>query len=440
VSLAGTGIATAMAMLFAVLLILDFAGYLTNPYLGLLSFVAVPVGFILGLLLIPIGLWIDARRRRRAPDVRAASWPVVDLRLARTRTTVMLVLVLTAVNLVIVSLAAYGGVHYMETAGFCGTVCHTTMEPQFVAHQNGPHARVACVDCHVGSGVDALVESKLAGTRQLWLVMTDSVPQPIPPPLGLMRTAPETCEQCHWPEKFHGDKLRVINEYANDEANSEIRTTLELHVGGGSNRLGVGTGIHWHMNLDNVVEYVAADGDRQEIPYVRFTERGGRVREFVAEGATAAQFADAARHRMDCMDCHNRPAHTFAPTPERAISQAMAEGRIPRTLPFVHQQAVAAVAADHEDRDTAMTSIARSLGEFYREGTHDSKVVGQAIAGTQDVWSRNVFPAMNVHWGTYPNNIGHLDSPGCFRCHDDSHTAVDGSVISQDCELCHAMP
>ena len=242
----------------------------------------------------------------------------------------------------------------MESTSFCGQVCHQTMEPEYVGHQAWPHARVSCTSCHVGPGAGAFVEAKLAGTRQLFQVMTNRVPKPVPPPGDLIQTARETCEGCHWPETFRGDKVRVMRDYANDEANTESTTTLRLHIGGGSPRLGVGTGIHWHMNLNNQIDFVAAGPGEDVIPYVRLTSAGGETREYFAEGVTAQAIAGRPTQRMDCMDCHNRPAHTFFFTPERAIDTAIAQGRLPRELPFVRREAVAAVSADYDSRDAAL--------------------------------------------------------------------------------------
>ncbi len=437
-ALLGAAITTVMAVLFLVLLLLDFFGFLHSPYLGLLLFVAVPAGFVLGLLLIPLGVHLERRRRRRFPDLPPSDWPVLDLRVARQRTIISTLVILTCINLVLLSVASYGAVHYMETTAFCGTVCHTTMEPQYVAHQNGPHARVPCVDCHVGPGVDALVQSKLAGTRQLWQVATRNVPKPVPSPVHAMRPATFTCENCHWPEKFHGDKVRVIREYAEDEQNTETVTTLTMFVGGGSAKRGIGVGIHWHMNLDNEIEYVTVDPKRESIPYVRIKTSDGTVREYVAPNTSPEQIAAGERRRMDCMDCHNRPAHTFAYTPERAVNEAIGQGFIPRELPFVRRETVAAVSQDYPNRAAALEAIRTRIETFYRETPGvDSRLVARAAAGAQDVWARNVFPAMNVKWGTYPNHIGHTDTPGCFRCHDDEKKAQDGTVIRQDCELCH---
>jgi hypothetical protein len=439
VSLLGMAIATAMATVFLGLAALHLIGYLTNPYIGLLVFIAIPVAFLAGLALIPLGAWLTARRLARQPGT--AEWPVIDLRQSRQRTVALAAVALTTVNVLIVALATYGGVHAMESNAFCGQVCHTTMEPEATAHTVWPHARVSCTQCHVGPGAGSFVEAKLAGTRQLFDVMTNRVPRPVPPPAELIQSAQMTCEGCHWPEKFRGDVVRVVRDYADDEANTENVTTLRLHIGGGSRALGVGSGIHWHMNLDNQIDFVAADDREEAIPYVRLTNRRGETREYFAEGATRDSIAGKASRPMDCMDCHNRPAHTFFFSPERAIDSAIAQGRIPRELPFARREAVAAVRGMYTDRAAALDEIAARLTKFYTSrGNVDPGLVRRAVASTQEVWSTNIFPAMKVTWGTYPNHIGHTDTPGCFRCHDDSHKTADGKVISQDCELCHTLP
>ncbi len=437
VSFAGMAIVTTMAVLFVVLLMLDVAGAIANPYIGLVMYVTVPAIFVLGLLLIPFGAWWTSRRRRLHPG--GSAWPVIDFGNPHHRTVAVVVLMLTVVNILIVSMAAYGAVHYMDSSEFCGEVCHTTMEPQYVAYKVWPHAKVECAQCHVGPGAKALVQAKMAGTRQLYHVITNQIPKPVPPPSELIRPATYTCERCHWPEKFHGDKPRVIREYANDEMNTESATRLTMHVGGGGGGTGNGTGIHWHMNLGNQIEFVTGDGGA--IPYVRVTDRQGSVREFVASGANASELAAKPRQRMDCMDCHNRPAHTMFFTPERAIDSGISQGRIPRDLPYVRREAVAAVTAEYGSREAAMAGIEKHLKEFYAsQPSAAAPAVTRAITGAQTLWSENVFPAMNVKWGTYPSNIGHIDAPGCFRCHDDEHKTAGGAVIKQDCELCHTAP
>ena len=437
ISLIGAAITTSMAIVFLVLLALELGGQLQNPYIGLLLFVAVPAVFVLGLLLIPIGAW--RHRRRIAAGETAAGWPVIDLRLPRTRSVIFAVTLLTIVNILIVSLAAFGTVHHMETAEFCGTTCHTTMKPEWMAYQVSPHAKVACVSCHVGPGTKALVDSKIAGTRQLWQLVTNNVPTPVAAPVHSMRPARDTCQSCHWNEKQHGDKLKVIREYADDDKSSETVTTLQLHVGGGGAALGAGSGIHWHMNIDNQIEFISTDAQRQVIPWVKFTDRAGKVKEFAVDGATPEQLQHGERRLMDCIDCHNRPAHAFEPSPERAIDTAIAGGALPRSLPFARREAIAALKDEYGSDEDAARGIDARLRKAFAAHPADP-ALAQLITGVQDVYGRNVFPAMKVKWGTYPNNIGHVFFNGCFRCHDDNHKSPDGSVIKQDCETCHAMP
>lgn len=436
ISLAGAAITTAAAVVFLVLLALELAGLLNNPYIGLLLFIAVPAVFVFGLLLIPIGI---RRQRRRTLAGEPDEWPVIDLRLPPTRSVIFGVAMLTFVNVLIVSLAAFGAVHHMESREFCGQTCHQTMEPEWKAYQVSNHAEVACVACHVGSGAKALVESKIAGTRQLWHVMTNRVTAPVPTPVHTMRPARETCQTCHWAGKTHGDTLKMVREYADDEASSETVTTLQLHVGGGRQVFASSKGIHWHNDPDHTIEYVSTDDSRETIPYVKLTDRDGTVKEFVADGTTPEQTATGVRRTMDCLDCHNRPAHTFEPSPERAVDVAIASGNLPRTLPFARREAVAALKDEYPSGDEARAGIEARLRKAFASKSGDPDL-GRTIATVQELYGRNVFPAMNVKWGTYPNQLGHTFFNGCFRCHDDSHKAKDGSVIKQDCETCHAMP
>lgn len=437
ISLVGAAIATAMAVVFLALLALELGGQVNNPYFGLLLFVAVPAGFVFGLLLIPLG--IQRHRRKMAAGEATGEWPVVDLRLPRTRSLIFTVALLTFVNVIIVSLAAVGAVHHMETAEFCGQTCHTSMEPEWKAHQVSPHAEVACVSCHVGDGAKALVQSKVAGTRQLWHVMTNRVQTPVETPVRSMRPARETCQTCHWAEKDHGDQLKVIHEYADDEASTESTTTLQLHVGGGRSDLGSGSGIHWHMNINNKVEFIATDDKRQEIPWVKFTDRDGNVKEYTVDGVTPEQLAKGEHRSMDCIDCHNRPAHTFEFGAERAVDNAISAGHLAKTLPFTRREAIAALKDEYLSGDDAQRGIDARLRKFYAAQAGDP-ALPKTIAAVQEIYGRNVFPAMKVKWATYPNNIGHVFFNGCFRCHDDNHKSRDGSVIKQDCETCHAMP
>ena len=433
---------TISAVLFLVVFLADLFGLHTNPYIGIVFFLILPGLFVVGLVLIPLGAWAERRRRALGKAPSALHWPRIDLNDSVQRLTAVAVFALTMANIVIVSLAAYRGVEYMDSVAFCGQACHTVMKPEFVSHAGQPHASVKCVACHVGTGASSFAKAKLAGTRRVLAVGLGSYSRPVVAAPDQLLPASETCEQCHWSEQFHGDRVRRVVEYANDEKNTASVTTLRLHVGGGSGRLGSATGIHWHMNVANEIEYVASDPGRQVIPYVRMKDRSGAVREYFAEGATAEQVANRERRRMDCTDCHNRPSHAIAATPERAVDASLALGQIPATLPFIRREAVKALAASHPSQDAAAGEISRALRDFY--GTRQPPLatargpeVDRAVRAVQDLYRRNVFPEMNVRFGTYPNNIGHVDSPGCFRCHDDNHTAKDGRKIRQDCESCH---
>jgi hypothetical protein len=439
-SVTGVALVTLSAVVFLFVFLLDVFGLHTNPYLGIVFFLILPAFFVLGLLLIPLGVMLE--RRRRSRGLEPHHWPRLDLNNPAHRRGVLIVAALSLVNVLIVSLAAYRGIEFMDSPQFCGQVCHAVMEPEFVAYQEGPHSRVRCVDCHIGPGAPWFVKSKLDGTRQVIAVIRGSYSRPIASPVHNLRPARDTCEQCHWPEKFHGDKVEVIREYANDDKNTESVTRLMVHVGGGSERLGIASGIHWHMNVANKIEYVATDGTRQVIPFVRLEDRQGNVREYRIAGVTEDQIARGERRRMDCMDCHNRPSHPFSPSPERAVDGAIARGEIPRTLPFARREAVETLKIAYPDRPTAEREIDQRLRSFYGQNyaslvpAHGGEI-DQLVRAAQRLYARNVFPAMKVTWGTHENNLGHTDAPGCFRCHDDQHKTPDGRVIRQDCDLCH---
>jgi nitrate/TMAO reductase-like tetraheme cytochrome c subunit len=436
----GGWLTTVAAVLFLVLFFADVLGLPINPYMGIVAFLVLPGLFVLGLVLVPVGIY-RARRRERLGRAAAMVWPVVDLNQPRTRNIAALLALLTVVNIVVISLASLRGIEYMDSPQFCGQVCHTVMQPEFTAYTNGPHARVPCVACHIGPGAPWFVKSKLSGTRQVFAVALHTYPEPIPSPVQNLRPARDTCEQCHWPEKFTGDVVKAVRQYADDEANTESVTTLRLHIGSGS---GFGaSGIHWHMAPSTRVTYVTTDPRRQTIVYVEVADRHG-VRAFRADGVTDEQIRRGERRQMDCMDCHNRPSHRFDATPGRAVDAALGNGFIPASLPFVRREAVAALEASYPTREAAGEGIARRLSAFYDRqlgaaATGRRAEVARAIAAVRSIYERNVFPAMKVGWGTYVNNLGHVDFPGCFRCHDDAKKSKDGAVIRQDCDLCHAM-
>jgi nitrate/TMAO reductase-like tetraheme cytochrome c subunit len=435
-AIAGALLATASGVAFVVLVIAALAGMFQNPYAGLVVFVAIPAGFLLGLLFIPLGMWLQ--RRKLARDASAAAeWPVLDFRRADVRHTALIVAAVTVVNVVIVLLAGYGGLHWMESPAFCGQVCHAPMQPQFTAWSDAPHGRVACVQCHIGEGAAAFVHAKLAGVRQLVQVATGSYPRPIPP--GAQMPPGEqarTCSNCHQPGRIAGDRIRVSREYAEDEANTETITVLQMHLGA---TVSSERAIHWHADPAVRVEYVATDPARETIPYVKVTYANGQVKEYRAPDTTDEVVQGGTRRTMDCVDCHNTVGHPVSATAEQAVDRAIAAALVSRDLPFARREGVRLVKASYESQEAALREIDRGLREFYksRGGSADEDALARAVTALQGLYSRNVFPTMNVTWGSYPDNRGHITATGCFRCHDDSHAAEDGSTISADCYYCH---
>jgi hypothetical protein len=311
------------------------------------------------------------------------------------------------------------------------------MHPQFTAWQSTPHAQVACTECHVGEGAAALVHYKLAGVRQLYHVVTNQIPKPIPG-VADMRPALETCGQCHWPGHDAGEVSKVKREFADDETNTETATKMRMLVGGPGRPTSSGRAIHWHANPDVRIEYVYTDTERQTIPYVRAVGKDGRVKEYKTEGTSDDQVAKGSRRVMDCIDCHNVAAHRIATTAEQAVDGAIASGGISQKLPFVRRESVRLVKAEYPTQEDGVEKIGKELRAFYTgRGSFDEAELARSITALQNVYHRNVFPSMKVTFGVYPDNIGHTTSNGCFRCHDGGHTASDGSTINAECEYCH---
>ncbi|MGD0212386.1 MAG: NapC/NirT family cytochrome c [Terriglobales bacterium] len=412
-----------------------------HPYIGLLVFLILPGVFVLGLLLIPFGIWLR-RRSLRASGELPTIFPAVDLSLPVVRRTVEYVAAATVLNLLIIGTASYRGVEYMDSVNFCGKTCHTVMDPEFTAYQNSPHSRVACVDCHIGPGAGWFVRSKLSGLRQVVAVTFHTYSRPIPSPVKYLRPARETCEQCHWPQRFTGDKFLVNTSYKEDEKNTPQTDVLVLKVGGITWQGSVG--IHGHHLADNArIRYISTDVERQTIPVVDYTDDQGKTTEFISTDAKATkEQLDKGEHRvMDCVDCHNRPTHAFD-LPENAVDKQMSNGRISPELPYIRKKAVEVLKVNYSARDVAQRQIKEELNTFYRTNypqIYETRrtLVEQAGQEVANIYLRNVFPDMRLTWGTHPNNLGHNDSPGCFRCHDGSHTSKDGQTITNDCSACH---
>jgi hypothetical protein len=438
----GVALATSSAITLIVFFAGDLVGLHVGPYTGIIVFLILPAFFLLGLLLIPIGIWLRRRDHVRR-GILPTEFPPVDPRDPRTRETVAFVGILTGVNLLILLAAAYRGVEHMDSVDFCGRTCHTVMQPEHTAYQNTAHARVPCVDCHIGPGASWFVRSKLSGSWQLIAVTFDLYPRPIPTPIHNLRPSRETCEQCHWPDKFSGQKLVVRTHYTDDEVAEPRKNVLLVHTGGLDPLSGRPIGIHGvHMQPGAEIQYLPGDERRQTIPYVRYARRPGDVVEFRA-GDFTGNVDESTLRRMDCVDCHNRPSHRFE-LPRPALDAAMAAGLIDPSLPFVKREALRLLEAEYPDRDAAARRIRAGLPAFYAEhyparAAADRERIAAAADAVADIYRRNVFPAMRVGWGTYPDNLGHESFPGCFRCHGGDHTSATGDMITFDCDACHKL-
>ena len=437
ISLIGVILVTSAGVLWLLTFPSYWRGEASSPYIGILLFLMLPGVFVTGLLLIPVGIAIHTWKRRRAGD-RGPFLP----RGGELRRLGIFVAVTTMANLIMGSQFSYRAVTYMDSDKFCGQTCHTVMTPEYTAYTNSPHARVACTDCHIGPGASFFVKSKLSGVGQVFAVLFNTYPRPIPSPVEELRPARETCEQCHWPQRFGGQKFFLHTEYAADEENSAATTVALMKIGGHNGT--TSTGIHGaHVGDQGRMQYISTDGHRQVIPQVKFTAANGQVTVFNSTDAPAKP-EDLARgeHRdMDCMDCHNRPTHIYQ-LPERGLDQAMTDGTISPKLPFIKKKAVEVLRRSYPDRATAEREIASTLDNFYRTAypqryAQDSVLLKSAIPAVQALYAHNIFPEMKVTWGTYPNNLGHTDFPGCFRCHDGNHASADGRTISNDCATCH---
>ena len=405
-----------------------------NPYTGMIVYLILPVMFFAGLGCIALGVVLGRGRIRERLDAGT-----ISVETSRRRLIVFLMLTLGA-NLLIGTQATYRAINYMETPQFCGATCHSE-RPQFTAHKDSFHASVECVECHVAPGQKGWIESKMNGMKQLWAVVTDSFPKPPTPGVVSGRLVPSnvTCERCHFSEKVVGSRLVVIPTYASDEASKPSYTVLMMLVGGSRMK-----GIHYaHRAGGFKIRYAASDAKRETIPWVEWRDtKTGETRTYLADGAKAEQAANLEKQTMQCVDCHNRATHEFYPA-ELALDRALALGKIPATLPFIKKQALDTVKAEYASHEEAARKIPAVITAYYTQaypqlaGTRRADIES-AGRGILAVYERNVYPELKVTWDSYPTNLGHTSSPGCFRCHDGSHTTADKKyTISQDCGICH---
>ncbi|MEE8318768.1 MAG: NapC/NirT family cytochrome c [Dehalococcoidales bacterium] len=360
----------------------------------------------------------------------------------RHREKLLFLMFAGATGIILLVIGGYQLFEFTESTSFCGTLCHEVMYPEYTAYQDSPHSRVSCAECHVGSGVGYLAKSKINGIPQIFAVTTGSYERPIQTPVDNLRPARETCEECHRPERFAGDLIRVHTTYDSDETNTESVDTRILRVGGGESE--TAQDIHWHIAAN--VWYLPMDRERQEISWVGVEEPDGQITEYYspAWASKVIPRLDVSEVRlMDCMDCHNRATHIFR-SPDELIDSALSKGKIDNSLPFIKRESLNALDPPNSSLAGAVAKV-EAIGEFYSTSYPEvarqkETAINETIIELKDIARLTTFPEMELDWTTYIDNAAHQESPGCFRCHGEliAYTGEKiGTVVDDDCNSCH---
>ena len=442
ISLLGMLTSAISAVVIVLFLALQALRGFENPYLEIVTFFILPAGILFGGVLTYFGAWRTRSKHRENPDIDLPPLPRLDFNdPKKLRLTAFFALV-TVVFFAVIGVATIKGFEFTESTAFCGEVCHIPMEPEHVAWQNSPHARVRCVECHVGSGLDYYVKAKINGTRQLYSILTGTYPTPIPTPVHNLRPARGTCERCHWPEKFISARQKIFSHNAPNEENSKREVQLLIKIGGTPGAPNT-SGIHWHIGKE--VTYIATDEKRMNIPYISVKSSDGSLVEYATteKPLTKEEITKHEKRVMDCIDCHNRPAHSYNP-PSDELDHSFEAGRLDTGLPYLKKLAGELLEMPYNSKEEAATAIAKGIQEYYAKSypaivKTKAASITKASEEVSRIYSRNYFPKMKVVWSAYPTHMGHFYFPGCFRCHDGKHKNTAGKTISKDCNLCHSV-
>jgi hypothetical protein len=443
--LMGVALTTVSITLMVVGLVFDMLGLVSNPYANIFTYMVLPGGMITGLLLIPLAGFLRRRQWHKFGIPREHLH--INLSDPKHRKYLIGFISLTVVNLAVLGVIGYEGYHFTDSPYFCGAVCHQVMAPEYTAYQRSPHAKVVCVECHIGPGAQWFVRAKISGLRQVAAVVTDSYSKPIPAPVEHLRPARDTCEHCHWPDKFHGKKIKIFKHFANDNQATPEVNEMALHIGGRNPESDVFEGIHWHVSKNVEVKYLAADAKRTQIARVKVKRPDGSTDEFVKSGSEIAEAGPEEWRIMDCIDCHNRPAHIYD-MPEDVVDFGLLSKAINPVIPGIREDSLIVISGEYATRDEASAKIGPTLmemqykrsGDAMQQYRADIEKAGQYLV---EGYLGNVWPETEVLWGTYKSHLGHKfedEGYGCFRCHDEEHEDNSGKTIKQDCDLCHDEP
>ncbi|MDA8388409.1 MAG: hypothetical protein M0Z58_07100, partial [Nitrospiraceae bacterium] len=444
-SIAGALIAMVALMAIVFIFAITVLTRTRNPYVGIILYLGLPFFFVLGLLIIPVGMYRRWRRLKKGEEFYP-KWPSIDLNIKEHRNAAMIFIFGTAFFVLINSVGVYRTYQFMESVSFCGLVCHKVMAPEYTTFKHSPHARLKCVQCHIGPGAGWYTKSKLSGLYQVCAVLANKYPRPIPAPIKNLRPVEIDCDQCHWREHFPGRRGISFVHYLYDKTNTRWVIDMLLNTGAAAPSAARAGGIHWHMSPAVKVEYIARDRQRQDIPWVRFTDRKtGRVTVYqdVTNPLSKKEVAVASPGVMGCIDCHDTPSHIFH-SPDRAIDLALAAGLLDPSIPEIKQVAASAMAGKYRSRAEAGKLIETAVTGFYAKRYRafflgHGALISNAAAATRRAYMENVFPGMRTDWRAYPDDSGHFIYPGCMRCHDGNHKSADGRVIPNGCETCHVI-
>jgi len=438
----GVGLSVLVLILEFFLNGMDYFSPSSSVYLDIITYILLPPFFIIGLILIPVGARWKKRRVLQGIAVKHPKSILFNPSSSKQQNFIFYFLVGTGLILFMSGLGSYKAFNYTESTQFCGVTCHGIMKPEYTTHNESPHQRVKCVDCHVGSGANWYLHYKVAGTRMMVKTFDGTFDRPIPAPVETLRPASETCEECHWPGKAFSAIMLNKTYYADDPTQTQPwRINMLMHVGGGNGM----AGIHAHMYYGNDIYYVAEDAKRQKITWVKTVNKAGKVTIFLTDDSPYKKISPPAEkiRKMDCIDCHNRATHRFE-APDVLMNQALARGDISPAIPMIKAKGVDILGKQYSSTSEAVQKIRSSLIDYYSKkqavyyAGHQADIE-QAIGNIILMYEQNFFPEMKSRWDVYPDNIGHMISLGCFRCHDNEHKTITGQVISRDCKQCHTI-
>lgn len=429
-------------MVFAIdatLLLFDYIGIHLYPVIGVLAYTLFPALLFFYLVLIPVGMYRERQRRNKQSGLGASLYPRFDFNVKNQRVQLYVFILGTSLVGLLVLVVGFRSYEFTESVFFCSELCHKVMEPEATTYKNSPHARVTCVECHVGEGATWYMKSKLSGLYQVYATIFNKYPRPIETPIEDLRPSSETCEHCHWPSKFYGSRQVTKTYYQDDEKNTPRQFQMLVNVGGGISP----TGIHWHVGQGEVY-YVARDKKRQDLPWIKVKHKDGREVVYTdqARPLTADELSREKPRKMDCIDCHNRPTHIFK-SPSDAMDEALANGLIDAAnLPYIKKMGTEILSKDYKTNEEASLAIHDGVLDFYKKkhpqiARDFAGKIENAVHVIQKIWENNNFPRMKSKWSAYPNNVGHMKWPGCFRCHDGEHKNENGEAIKKDCNICH---